>query len=204
MVKSNFILLAIKTLILDLDETLIHCNTNPGMKSEVTLPITFPGGEKIRAPINIRPYAREFLAEMAQHYEIIVFTASHGCYANVVLDHLDPGKKYISHRFFRESCVQNSTGVYIKDLRVIDGRNLDKMILVDNATYSFVYQLENGIPIIPFYDSKEDKELLKLAKYLKQLEKAPDVRLVNKHHFKFHSLRNISSIEESYKFLKSD
>ena len=34
--------------------------------------------------------AREFLKEMAEIYEVIVFTASHSCYANVVIDHLDP------------------------------------------------------------------------------------------------------------------
>jgi len=37
------------------------------------------------------------------------------------------------------------------------------MVLVDNAVYSFGYQLENGIPIIPFYDDKEDEELLHLS-----------------------------------------
>ncbi len=36
-----------KTLVLDLDETLIHCNEDPGAKSDVTLAITFPTGEVI-------------------------------------------------------------------------------------------------------------------------------------------------------------
>jgi CTD small phosphatase-like protein 2 len=30
---------------------------------------------------------------------------------------------------------------------------------VDNAVYSFGYQLDNGIPIIPFYEDKRDEEL---------------------------------------------
>jgi CTD small phosphatase-like protein 2 len=30
------------------------------------------------------------------------------------------------------------------------------MVLVDNAAYSYIFQLDNGIPIIPFYDSKSD------------------------------------------------
>jgi len=56
----------------------------------VYLPITFPNGYKLKAGINIRPFARECLAELSKYFEIIVFTASHSCYANVVLDHLDP------------------------------------------------------------------------------------------------------------------
>jgi TFIIF-interacting CTD phosphatase-like protein len=44
--------------------------------------------------------------------------------------------------------------MYIKDLRVIKGRSLENVLLVDNAAYSYVYQLENGVPIIPFYEDK--------------------------------------------------
>jgi CTD small phosphatase-like protein 2 len=102
---------------------------------------------------------REFLKEMSELFEIVIFTASHGCYANVVLDHLDPKREWVSHRLFREKCIQTeSGGVYIKDLRVID-RVMSEMVLVDNASYSFGFQIDSGIPIIPFYDSKEDSEL---------------------------------------------
>jgi CTD small phosphatase-like protein 2 len=67
----------------------------------VKLPIIFPNGERISAGVNIRPHAREILESLAKSFEVVVFTASHSCYANVVLDHLDPGKKLISHRLFR-------------------------------------------------------------------------------------------------------
>jgi CTD small phosphatase-like protein 2 len=43
-----------------------------------------------QAGINVRPFALEILKEMSQLYEVIVFTASHSCYANRVLDYLDP------------------------------------------------------------------------------------------------------------------
>ena len=43
------------------------------------------------------------------------------------------------------------------------------MLLVDNAAYSYFYQLENGIPIIPYYDDKDDQELLHLIHYVKDL-----------------------------------
>jgi len=47
-------------------------------------------------------------------------------------------------------------GVHIKDLRVIGNRDLKDLVIVDNAAYSFGYQIDNGVPIIPFYDNKND------------------------------------------------
>lgn len=108
-----------KTLVLDLDETLIHCNESTAIPADVILPIKFPTGEIVEAGINVRPYAYKCLQEMSKYFEIIVFTASHSCYANVVLDYLDPNGEYISHRLFRENCVQTEEGVFIKDLRVL-------------------------------------------------------------------------------------
>jgi len=99
---------------------------------------------------------------MSKHFEVVIFTASHGCYANVVLDYLDPNHEYIQHRLFRDNCIQTKEGIYIKDLRIFKGRNLKEIILVDNAAYSFGYQMENGVPIIPFYDNKADRELIRL------------------------------------------
>ncbi len=124
---------------------------------------------------------------MSQYYEIVVFTASHACYANVVLDYLDPNNQYISHRLFRESCIVTEEGVHIKDLRVIGNRNLKDIILVDNAAYSFGFQIENGIPVIPFYDNKADQELRHLIPYLKFLSSVDDLREINKQTFKLHA-----------------
>jgi CTD small phosphatase-like protein 2 len=39
-------------------------------------------------------------------------------------------------------------------LRILKNRDLETVLLVDNAAYSYYFQLENGIPIIPFYDDK--------------------------------------------------
>ncbi len=51
--------------------------------------------------------------------------------------------------------------MYIKDLRIIN-RSLSDMVLVDNAAYSYYFQLENGIPIIPYYHGDVDFELKEL------------------------------------------
>lgn len=119
------------TLIFDLDETLIHCNEHANMPCDVLLPIKFPNGAIVKAAVNVRPWARECLEELSRDFQLIVFTASHECYANVIVDYLDP-KRLISHRYFRDSCWRSEEGFYVKDLRVID-RDLRNVLLIDNV-----------------------------------------------------------------------
>jgi TFIIF-interacting CTD phosphatase-like protein len=41
--------------------------------------------------------------------------------------------------------------IYIKDLKIFEDQfSLKDIVIVDNAVYSFINTLENGIPIIPF------------------------------------------------------
>ena len=187
-----------------MDETLIHCNESSAVKSDITLPIKFPTGQLIEAGINIRPYSYETIKELSQFYEIIVFTASHSCYANVVLNYLDPENQYISHRLFREHCIQTEEGIFIKDLRVLENRNMDEMLIVDNAAYSFGFQIDNGVPILPFYDNKEDRELLSLRNYLMGVKDCRDIREINKRMFKLGEMGGFQDIEEAVRGLYGD
>ena len=56
--------------------------------------------------------------------------------------------------------------MFIKDLRIFQDRSLDNLVLIDNAPYSYYFQLSNGIPILPFYNSKTDMELKSLERFL--------------------------------------
>ena len=157
-----------KTIIFDLDETLVHCVDDPENDNpHVILKVVFPSGEVVDAGINIRPYAIECLKEANKYFQVVVFTASHQSYADVVLDYLDPNHDLIQYRLYRDSCIQSPEGVYIKDLRIIKNRLLENLVIVDNAVYSFGYQLDNGVPIIPFYDDPNDEELHHLVFYMK-------------------------------------
>lgn len=172
-----------KTLVLDLDETLVHCcEEGSGIEPMVMLPVVFPTGEVVQAGINVRPYALECLKEANKSYEVFVFTASHPCYANVVLDFLDPKKELIHQRFFRDSCI-STNGVFIKDLRIFSNRNLKDIIIVDNAAYSFGYQIDNGIPIVSWHDDPYDRELYNLIDYLRAAAQVDDVRELNEKTF---------------------
>ena len=72
--------------------------------------------------------------------------------------------------------METEEGVFIKDLRIIKNRRMQDLVIVDNAVYSFGFQLDNGIPILPFYDDKQDEEMKHLVYYLKCLAQYEDVR----------------------------
>ncbi len=61
--------------------------------------------------------------------------------------------------------------------------NQKDLILVDNASYSFLMQVYNGVPILPFYNNKKDKELYKLKNFLMKLRNVNDVRTHIRKHF---------------------
>lgn len=118
-----------------------------------------------------------------KYFQVVVFTASHQSYADVVLDYLDPKRTLIQHRLYRDSCLQTAEGIYIKDLRIIKNRKLENMVIVDNAVYSFGFQMDNGVPIVPFYDDPYDEELHHLEFYMKCLSTLKDMRVQNRNAF---------------------
>lgn len=93
-----------KTLIFDMDETLIHCVDDIELeRPQVVLDVEFEDGEIVEAGINVRPFAIDCLKAANELFQVIVFTASHKCYADVVLDHIDPTGELIQHRLYRDS-----------------------------------------------------------------------------------------------------
>ena len=53
----------------------------------------------------------------------------------------------------------------MKDLRILD-RDLSRVVLVDNAAYSYAFQVANGIPITSYYQGSNDSALVGLKNYL--------------------------------------
>jgi CTD small phosphatase-like protein 2 len=143
------------TLVLDLDETLVHCSISP-----------FEGFDEIRESIYIsyRPYLINFLEKVSQLFEVVVFTASEQEYASMVLNRIDPENKYIHHRLYRDSWLPLN-GNYIKDLSML-GRDIDKTMIIDNSVIAFSLNIDNGIPIQSYSGNKQDDELYKLIQVI--------------------------------------
>ncbi|RYG40080.1 hypothetical protein EON68_04675, partial [archaeon] len=125
-------------LILDLDETLVHCSVDPIHDADVQFPVAF-NGTNYQVYVRKRPYLDKFLQWIAGRFEVTIFTASQQVYAERLLNLLDPEGKYINHRLYRDSCL-NVDGNYLKDLNVL-GRDLTKTVLVDNSPHAFGYQV---------------------------------------------------------------
>jgi len=94
-----------KTFIFDLDETLIHCETNLSKQHDFAVTMNFPNGKTVQAGIKVRPGAMETIRKLKPFAEIIVFTASHNCYMAPILDKLDPNKELFDHYFCRRNCI---------------------------------------------------------------------------------------------------
>ena len=162
-----------KTLVLDLDETLVHSQFQPfQVESDITLKIELED-ELHDIHVMVRPGVKEFLENMGKIYEIVIFTASVSKYADPLLDILDKDKN-CKYRLFREHCTQINT-CYLKEIKRL-GRELKDIVIVDNSPMSYALNPENGLPILTWFDDKEDRELYNISSILEFLSFVPDVR----------------------------
>ena len=139
------------SLILDLDETLVHFKVNPENETEGVL--------------RVRPGIIEFLDSIDQYYELIVFTAATQDYADLLIDAVEENKIYFEHRLYRQHTVIVGND-FVKDLSRV-GRPLDKIAIVDNMPQNFRLQKENGINIKAFWGEEVyDTALIDLAPIL--------------------------------------
>ncbi|XP_002979786.2 probable C-terminal domain small phosphatase [Selaginella moellendorffii] len=160
------------TLVLDMDNTLIHAREGKAtlrLFSGKVVPLE-------RYMVAKRPGVDEFLRDMAKLYEIVVFTAAMQYYADKILDKLDP-EGLITHRLYRDSCVSCDGGeTMIKDLSRL-GRDLKRVVIVDDNPHSFSLQPRNGIPIPAFKNRKGRKysHLKDIGFFLETFAKAEDL-----------------------------
>ncbi|KAM3607021.1 uncharacterized protein V6R79_000749 [Siganus canaliculatus] len=157
--------------IIDLDETLVHSSFKPVNNADFIIPVEIDGTVH-QVYVLKRPHVDEFLKRMGEMFECVLFTASLSKYADPVSDLLDKWGAFRS-RLFRESCVFHK-GNYVKDLSRL-GRDLNKVIIIDNSPASYIFHPENAVPVASWFDDMNDTELLDLIPFFQRLSKADDV-----------------------------
>ncbi|KAE8722984.1 putative Aquaporin NIP1.1 [Hibiscus syriacus] len=170
-----------KTIFLDLDETLVHSSPDPAPKTYDFAVTPSIDGQIMNFYVLKRPGVDFFLEEISKKREVVVFTAGLKQYASQVLDKLDPKGIFISHRLYRDSCKEVS-GKFVKDLSGM-GRDLSRIVIVDDNPNAYSLQPENAVPIRPFVADSEDRELEKLLQFFEWSEQFEDMRAAVKQCF---------------------
>ena len=163
-----------KTLVLDLDETLVHSGFSDFNPSDIILPIQIDD-EIHNIHVLIRPGVNQFLSILSKFYEIIIFTASLSKYASPMLDIIDRNN-HCCYRFYREHYTFIN-GIFVKDLKRLN-RDLKNVIIVDNSPLSYAFNHDNGFPVTSWYEDKNDRELLDIFPFLEFLSTVKDVRII--------------------------
>ncbi|ODQ65659.1 hypothetical protein NADFUDRAFT_24071 [Nadsonia fulvescens var. elongata DSM 6958] len=167
-----------KTLILDLDETLIHSlsrgSQHPaGHMVEVKLSKLHPSTLYY---VHKRPYCDEFLHCMKQWFNLVVFTASVQQYADPVIDWLEQEQKFFSKRLYRQHCTLRPAG-YTKDISTVES-DLSRVVILDNSPISYAMHENNAIAIEGWINDPSDAHLMYLIPFMNALRFSMDVRSI--------------------------
>lgn len=111
-------------------ETLVHSTLESCNAADFSFRVFFNMQENT-VYVKQRPHLYKFLEKVVELFHVVIFTASHSIYASQLLDILDPDGKFISQRFYRDSCILLD-GIYTKDLTVL-GLDLAKVAIIDNC-----------------------------------------------------------------------
>ena len=137
-------------LVLDIDETIVHS-------------MNLPFGNYFL----LRPGVINFLDELSKLYEIIIFTCSPKIYADGILNKIDIDNNYISHRLYKDHVIFEK-GKSVKKLNMI-GRDLNKIIFVDNMKSNAKYNLQNLCHVSTWIYDINDEEIINLKVKLKNI-----------------------------------
>lgn len=183
-----------KTLILDLDETLIHSLSRGAPRSLGSSSSCHMIELKVNNMATLyyvykRPFCDFFLREISKWFELQIFTASVKEYADPIIDWLENDMvdlklgtplKVFTKRYYRSDCTYRPGVGYIKDLLKFFPKDDDLrgVIIVDNSPVSYALHEDNAVMIEGWINDQGDRDLLNLLPLLYSLSVCIDVRYI--------------------------
>ena len=187
----------LKTLIIDLDETLIYVDlplkaSEGAQKEEEEIPKEIQKciSVKKKIPFIVRPGAVELLEKMHPFYEIIIYSSGTEGYVWEILESIEGLSEYIDLVLTYQHCEQYGN-IIVKNANILADRDLDEIIIIDDKISYWPKQLDNIIPIKPFFPEEVDTAVMdKIEALLQALGRERNVRRYIAEEFK---------IKEKYK-----
>ncbi len=139
---SSVMFIEKKTIIFDIDETLVYASTNSKelktYDETIFIKMTHFGGSA-KALLSFRPYMHEMLDELSKDFELILYTCGTASYAACFAEAVQKKRKYFHHVLCISHCLYSiENELFIKDLKILEeGRDLKDVIIVDNNISSF-------------------------------------------------------------------
>ena len=160
-----------KTLVLNLDETLVHSKFGRFedwdkffcLKSETTY---------YSISMYKRPHLDEFLDFWYKNFEVVLISSAIPSYSNEVFDEIDKGRAVT--RLFRDSCLYRDN-IYIKTIDRLR-RNPSTVIILESNPITWWLNTNNVFPIKWWFGNQKDNELSDIIPILTSLAKVKDVR----------------------------
>ncbi len=123
----------------------------------------------------LRPYLRELLHELAQHFELVMFSLGTDYYVEEILKIIDPEHKLFRFVLSREHNSKYVDRRVLKDLSQLYSRRApEDVIMIDNKEHGII-QIKNVVPITDFEGDHNDRALKLLLPYLMSFKEETNV-----------------------------
>jgi RNA polymerase II subunit A small phosphatase-like protein len=156
-------LLAIRLLVLDLDETLVFATDNPLHRE--------PDWIFNEYSIYRRPHLEQFIQHCTTNFHIGLWSSAGEEYVSFMANQLFPEANSIKFAWSGKRCIQRSSGISnIKDLRKLRrfGYLAHEILIVDDSPEKVCRQPKNLVKIAPYDGNLDDAELLNIIAHIEE------------------------------------
>lgn len=121
-----------KTLVLDLDHTLVYVQKSqlPNTKADFSFNLN-----KVTYFVYKRPFLENFLFSASKLFDVVIFTSAKKEYADIIIDWFDKFN-FVKRRFYQNDCVVRNNR-FVKDVSRL-AINLNGILMVDDKPDNYL------------------------------------------------------------------